>query len=143
MLSDMSDLFISLSGTELKADQVNLYDFSGYVLQAGLSTMVKKTDDSRTEWLQKAFDKCVGNGIEDWGTSGHHYEWKGWGTLTKLLPARTDGTETSVTQVEADAAGEMPSELFSLSGVKVNASAPAPGIYVERRGASAHTRLIH
>lgn len=41
MLSDMSDLFISLSGTELKADQVNLYDFSGYVLQAGLSTMVK------------------------------------------------------------------------------------------------------
>ena len=54
MLSDMSDLFISLSGTELKADQVNLYDFSGYVLQAGLSTMVKKTDDSRTEWLQKA-----------------------------------------------------------------------------------------
>ncbi len=54
MLSDMSDLFISLSGTELKADQVNLYDFSGYVLQAGLSTMVKKADDSRTEWLQKA-----------------------------------------------------------------------------------------
>lgn len=56
MLSDMSDLFLSLSGTELKADQVNLYDFSGYVLQAGLSTMIKKTDDSRTEWLQKALD---------------------------------------------------------------------------------------
>ena len=34
MLSAMSDLFISLSGTELKADQVNLYDFSGYVLEA-------------------------------------------------------------------------------------------------------------
>ena len=54
MLSDMSDLFISLSGTELKADQVNLYDFSGYVLQAGLSTMVKKADESRTKWLLKA-----------------------------------------------------------------------------------------
>ena len=54
MLSQMSDLFLSLSGTELKADQVNLYDFSGYVLQAGLSTMVKKTDPSRTKWLQKA-----------------------------------------------------------------------------------------
>lgn len=27
MLSKMSDLFLSLSGTELKADQVNLYDF--------------------------------------------------------------------------------------------------------------------
>ena len=56
MLSDMSDLFLSLSGTELKADQVNLYDFSGYVLQAGLSTMIRKTDDSRSEWLQKALD---------------------------------------------------------------------------------------
>ena len=98
---------------------------------------------SRYEWLQKAFDKCVGNGIENWGTSGHHYEWKGWGTLTKLLPAKADGTETSVTQVKADAAGEVPAELFSLSGVKVNAVAPAPGIYVERRGTSAHTRLIH
>lgn len=54
MLSQMSDFFLSLSGTELKADQVNLYDFSGYVLQAGLSTMVKKTDSSRAEWLQKA-----------------------------------------------------------------------------------------
>ena len=54
MLSAMSDLFISLSGTELKADQVNLYDFSGYVLQAGLSTMVKKSDDSHNEWIQKA-----------------------------------------------------------------------------------------
>ena len=54
MLSAMSDLFISLSGTELKADQVNLYDFSGYVLQAGLSTMVKKSNDSHNEWIQKA-----------------------------------------------------------------------------------------
>lgn len=54
MLSEMSDLFISLSGTELKADQVNLYDFSGYVLQAGLSTMVKKSDKSHNEWIEKA-----------------------------------------------------------------------------------------
>ncbi len=38
----------------MKADQVNLYDFSGYVLQAGLSTMVKKSDDSHNEWIQKA-----------------------------------------------------------------------------------------
>lgn len=54
MLSEMSELFISLSGTELKADQVNLYDFSGYVLQSGLSTMVKKTDESQNSWIQKA-----------------------------------------------------------------------------------------
>ena len=54
MLSDMSDLFISLSGTELKADQVNLYDFSGYVLEAGISTLVKRTDGSKEEWIQTA-----------------------------------------------------------------------------------------
>ena len=55
MLSAMSDLFISLSGTELKADQVNLYDFSGYVLEAGISTIVKKTDGSRSpvNWREK------------------------------------------------------------------------------------------
>lgn len=52
MLSAMSDLFISLSGTELKADQVNLYDFSGYVLEAGISTIVKKTDGSRMSGLR-------------------------------------------------------------------------------------------
>ena len=54
MLSEMSDLFISLSGTELKADQVNLYDFSGYVLEAGISTLVKQTDGSKEEWIQAA-----------------------------------------------------------------------------------------
>lgn len=54
MLSAMSDLFISLSGTELKADQVNLYDFSGYVLEAGISTIVKKTDGSKDEWIEAA-----------------------------------------------------------------------------------------
>ena len=54
MLSDMSDLFISLSGTELKADQVNLYDFSGYVLEAGISTLVKQTDGSKDQWIEAA-----------------------------------------------------------------------------------------
>lgn len=54
MLSEMSELFISLSGTELKADQINLYDFSGYVLRSGLATNVIKDDSSDNEWLQKA-----------------------------------------------------------------------------------------
>ena len=54
MLSEMSDLFLSLSGTELKADQVNLYDFSGYVLQSGLTTNVTKTDITQNEWITRA-----------------------------------------------------------------------------------------
>lgn len=57
MLSQMADLFISLSGTELKADQVNLFDFSGNVLQAGLTTMVKDSSsmtEEQEEFLKKA-----------------------------------------------------------------------------------------
>lgn len=54
MLSEMTDLFIALSGTEWKADQMNLYDTSGHVLQAGLTTMVKNVDSSQLTWIQQA-----------------------------------------------------------------------------------------
>ena len=56
MLKEMTDLFLSISGTELKADQINLYDFSGNVLQVGLSTMVKRADATQTEWISGAID---------------------------------------------------------------------------------------
>lgn len=56
MLKEMTDLFLSISGTELKADQINLYDFSGNVLQVGLSTMVKRADTEQTEWISDAID---------------------------------------------------------------------------------------
>ncbi len=63
MLSAMSDLFISLAGTDLKADQVNLYDFSGYVLEAGhLNYSQKRTDSQRmsgskrpVNWREKKY----------------------------------------------------------------------------------------
>lgn len=54
MLNDMAELFISISGTELMADQINLYDFSGNILQAGMSTMVKKATEEQLEWTKKA-----------------------------------------------------------------------------------------
>lgn len=54
MLSEMTDLFIALSGTEWKADQMNLYDTSGHVLQAGLTTMVRNVDSSQLTWIQQA-----------------------------------------------------------------------------------------
>lgn len=54
MLEDTADLFLSISGTELKADQVNLYDFSGNVLKAGLSTMVTKADPRCEDYLSRA-----------------------------------------------------------------------------------------
>lgn len=54
MLNDMAELFISISGTELMADQINLYDFSGNTLQAGMSTMVKKATEEQLELAEKA-----------------------------------------------------------------------------------------
>lgn len=54
MLNDMAELFISISGTDLMADQMNLYDFSGNILQAGMSTMVKEATDEQLLLTQKA-----------------------------------------------------------------------------------------
>ncbi|MDO4275438.1 MAG: histidine kinase [Eubacteriales bacterium] len=54
MLTEMADLFIAMSGTELKAAQINLYDFSGNVIQAGLSTMVKKVPIEQLDWMEEA-----------------------------------------------------------------------------------------
>lgn len=51
ILNEMSDLFVSISGTEVKADQVNLYDFSGNVLQSGMSTLVKETSLQQAQRL--------------------------------------------------------------------------------------------
>lgn len=54
MLEEMADLFVTLSGTELKADQMNLYDFSGNVLQAGMSTLIKKSSPDQQDLIEAA-----------------------------------------------------------------------------------------
>ncbi len=39
---------------------------------------------SAMKWLQRSHDRLIEDyGFENWGVSGHHYEWFGWGTLTK------------------------------------------------------------
>lgn len=54
MLEEMADLFLSISGTELKADQINLYDSSGNALQVGLTTLVRTIDPEKLEWMEQA-----------------------------------------------------------------------------------------
>lgn len=45
-------------------------------------------DSSEMKWLQRSHDRLMGDyGFENWGVSGHHYEWFGWGTLTKRRTA--------------------------------------------------------
>jgi len=52
-LKDLASLFIAVSGSDLKTDQINLYDYSGNVLQVGLSTMTKQADAKSMEWVEK------------------------------------------------------------------------------------------
>lgn len=41
-------------------------------------------DSASTLWLRRSYDAMIAaSGIEAWGSSGHQYEWTGWGTLTK------------------------------------------------------------
>lgn len=54
MLRDVTDLFIALSGTECKSDQMNLYDGYGHVLQTGMVTNVKTVDSDEIPWLKQA-----------------------------------------------------------------------------------------
>ncbi len=52
-----------------------------YKVRAGLPA-------DRYVWTQRVYDKMMQEkGLENWGASGHQYEWCGWGTLTKYLTA--------------------------------------------------------
>jgi len=54
------------------------------------------TDSARTLWLRRSYDAMIAaNGIESWGSSGHQYEWTGWGTLTKSRTAWMAGEACS------------------------------------------------
>lgn len=54
--------------------------FMHYSVRAGV-------DEGRYQWLKKQWDAIHGNGgYESWGSSGHFYEWAGWGTLKCRTP---------------------------------------------------------
>lgn len=98
----------------------------------GKDSRSEALDPSRYEWLQKAVDQYIGDGIEDWGASGHQYEWKGWGTLTKRIPEKSDSGTTSIGTVEPDKASAP--EYYNVAGYKVDGDNLKTGLYIERRG---------
>jgi hypothetical protein len=52
-----------------------------YAVRAGLDT-------ADYQWLKRSRDLLITDyGFENWGSSGHHYEWLGWGTLTNRRTA--------------------------------------------------------
>ena len=54
------------------------------------------------------------------------------------IPEQATQTGVSMTAVDEDA----PVEFYNLQGLKVNASALTPGIYISRQGASASKVLV-
>lgn len=92
---------------------------------------------SEYQWLQKAWDEHVDN-FEDWGTVAHYYEWKGWGTLTKmpLLPA-SGLTDAGNFCDKADASVVY----YNLQGVKIADADSAGGFLIESKGGSARIIL--
>ncbi|MDO4522957.1 MAG: histidine kinase [Eubacteriales bacterium] len=60
MLHSMSELFLTISGTDLMADQINLYDFSGNVLATGLTTLTRSATKEQLQLVDQA--KALGGG---------------------------------------------------------------------------------
>ena len=82
-------------------------------------------DAGKYEWLRKACEYQLENEtIENWGRSGHHYEWKGWGTLTKAREQKYSGIATPTADTE-DADGPV----FDLWGRR--SSAHSTGLKVK------------
>lgn len=119
------------------ADRTSALNNVRYLNQA-LAHYRLRTDlpASRYEWLQKAVDYLsrLNGGVENWGSSGHHYEWKGWGTLTHPLNRMADGSalpDADATAADADTA------LFDLQGRPAGMlgdAARRQGVYVTSSG---------
>lgn len=55
-LADLTELFTTINGTDLKADQINYYKSSGTVIKVGLITKTEKTDMSSLDWYDDVLD---------------------------------------------------------------------------------------
>lgn len=48
---NLTTLFMSINGTNLNADQINLYDYNGYLLQVGIKTNIYPIDLDTLDWM--------------------------------------------------------------------------------------------
>ena len=52
-LPELADLFVTINGTDLKADQINLYDMKGNVVKVGMITNTGSVDPASLPWLDE------------------------------------------------------------------------------------------
>ena len=50
---EWADLFVTINGTDIKADQINLFDNDGHVMRSGISTGIYSVDMSSLDWMDK------------------------------------------------------------------------------------------
>lgn len=105
-------------------------------LRQALAHYRRRTDlpPSRYEWLQKTVDFLDrrDGAVENWGSSGHHYEWKGWGSLTHPLTPVADGVQSPV--ADGHAADLLLYDLHGRPVGRMGEKTLAAGFYVTSSG---------
>ncbi len=73
-LPELADLFVTINGTDLKADQINLYDLKGNVVKVGMVTNAVTTDLDSLQWMDETIQlngvKLIG---DPYYTSAYSY----------------------------------------------------------------------
>ena len=54
---NLVNLFVAINGTDLTVDQINLYDFSGNLLQVGITTNSTRVDLDSLEWFPEVNER--------------------------------------------------------------------------------------
>lgn len=52
-LSKLADLFVTINGSDIKADQINFYSLDGKLAQVGMVTNMTTVDIQNLEWLEE------------------------------------------------------------------------------------------
>ncbi len=60
-LQELANLFVAINGTDIKADQINLYDFQGNVVRVGMITNTISINPDTLKWMDTVIEH---NGIK-------------------------------------------------------------------------------
>lgn len=104
-----------------------------YMIRVGEKTRASENAESY-RWLKAYRDYMMDNfGYESYGKdTGHAYEWKGWGSLTKRLDPIEDSVETGVEEATVIESVAEADEYISLQGIRIK-EPTAPGIYLRKK----------
>jgi len=80
-LPELANLFVAINGTDIKADQINLFDFHGNAVRVGMVTNTIKVDTKSLEWFKKTLEldgiKLIGEPYytANYSTSSNYPDW--------------------------------------------------------------------